>query len=32
MSTMSLASLVAIISIMLGNWVMVYFKFIKAME
>jgi len=32
MSTMSLASLVAIISIMLGNWVMVYFKFIKATE
>ncbi len=32
MSTMSLASLVAIISIMLGNWVMVYFKFIRATE
>ena len=29
MSTMSLASLVAIISIVLGNWTMVYFKFIK---
>jgi uncharacterized membrane protein YedE/YeeE len=32
MSTMSLASLVAIISIMLGNWVMVYFKFIRPMN
>jgi uncharacterized membrane protein YedE/YeeE len=32
MSTMSLSSLVAIISIMLGNWVMVYFKFIRATE
>ena len=32
MSTMSLASLVAIISIMLGNWVMVYFKFIRETE
>ncbi len=32
MSTMSLASLVAIISIMLGNWVMVYFKFVRATE
>ena len=29
MSTMSLASLVAIISIVMGNWTMVYFKFIK---
>ena len=32
MSTMSLPSLVAITSIMLGNWVMVYFKFIRATE
>jgi uncharacterized membrane protein YedE/YeeE len=29
MSTMSIASLVAITAIMLGNWVMVYFKFIR---
>jgi uncharacterized protein len=32
MSTMSLSSLVAITSIMLGNWTMVYFKFIRASE
>jgi len=32
MSTMSLASLVAITSIILGNWTMVYFKFMKADE
>ncbi len=32
MSTMSLTSLVGITSIVLGNWTMVYFKFIKGME
>jgi len=32
MSTMSLSSLVAITSIVLGNWTMVYFKFIKVSE
>jgi uncharacterized membrane protein YedE/YeeE len=32
MSTMSLSSLVAIIAIMLGNWVMVYFKFMRISE
>lgn len=32
MSTMSLASLVSISSIILGNWTMVYFKFIKPMN
>ncbi|HXW68374.1 MAG TPA: YeeE/YedE family protein [Dissulfurispiraceae bacterium] len=32
MSTMSLASLIAISSIVLGNWTMVYFKFIKPMK
>lgn len=32
MSTMSLTSLVGITSIVLGNWVMVYFKFIKPMD
>jgi len=31
-STMSVASLVAIASIILGNWTMVYFKFIKPMQ
>lgn len=30
-STMSISSIVAIISIILGNWVMVYFKFIRPM-
>lgn len=30
MSTMSLASLVAITAIVMGNWVMVYFKFMRA--
>jgi uncharacterized membrane protein YedE/YeeE len=29
MSTMAISSLVAIIAIMLGNWTMVYFKFIR---
>jgi hypothetical protein len=32
MSTMSLASLISITSIVLGNWTMVYFKFIKPMK
>ncbi len=32
MSTMALSSLVAIISIILGNWTMVYFKMIKPMQ
>lgn len=32
MSTMSLSSLVAIISIVLGNWTMVYFKFMRATD
>jgi uncharacterized protein len=32
MSTMSLSSLVAITAIVLGNWTMVYFKFIRASE
>ena len=32
MSTMSLASLLGITSIILGNWTMVYFKFIREME
>lgn len=32
MSTMSLASLVAITSIVMGNWVMVYFKFMRSDE
>lgn len=32
MSTMALSSLVAIIAIVLGNWTMVYFKFIKPMN
>jgi uncharacterized membrane protein YedE/YeeE len=32
MSTMSLASLVAITAIVLGNWTMVYFKFIRETE
>jgi uncharacterized membrane protein YedE/YeeE len=32
MSTMSLASLVAITSIVLGNWTMVYFKFMRISE
>jgi len=32
MSTMSLSSLVAIIAILLGNWVMVYFKFMRISE
>jgi uncharacterized membrane protein YedE/YeeE len=32
MSTMSLASLVAITSIVLGNWTMVYFKFMRASD
>ena len=32
MSTMSITSLVGISSIVLGNWVMVYFKFIKPMD
>lgn len=32
MSTMSLASLVAITSIVMGNWAMVYFKFMRADE
>jgi hypothetical protein len=31
-STLSIGSLVAIISIILGNWTMVYFKFIKPMQ
>jgi len=32
MSTMSLASLISITAILLGNWTMVYFKFIKPMK
>ncbi len=32
MSTMSLSSLLGITSIILGNWTMVYFKFIREME
>ena len=32
MSTMSVASLVAITSIVLGNWTMVYFKFMRSDE
>ncbi|HEY5998359.1 MAG TPA: YeeE/YedE family protein [bacterium] len=32
MSTMAVSSLVAISAIILGNWTMVYFKFIKPME
>jgi uncharacterized protein len=32
MSTMSLSSLVAIIAIVLGNWTMVYFKFMRVSE
>jgi uncharacterized membrane protein YedE/YeeE len=32
MSTMAVSSLVAITAIILGNWTMVYFKFIKPME
>jgi uncharacterized membrane protein YedE/YeeE len=32
MSTMAVSSLVAIISIILGNWTMVYFKLIKPMQ
>jgi hypothetical protein len=32
MSTMALSSLVAIVSIVLGNWTMVYFKLIKPMQ
>lgn len=32
MSTMSLSSLVAITAIVLGNWTMVYFKFMRAEE
>ena len=32
MSTMSLASLLGVTSIILGNWTMVYFKFIREME
>jgi uncharacterized membrane protein YedE/YeeE len=32
MSTMSIASLVAITAIVLGNWTMVYFKFIRETE
>jgi len=32
MSTGSVASLVAIMAIVLGNWIMVYFKFIKPMN
>jgi hypothetical protein len=32
MSTMSLASLVAITAIVLGNWTMVYFKFMRVSE
>lgn len=32
MSTLSIASFTGIVSIILGNWVMVYFKFIKGME
>jgi len=32
MSTMAVSSLVAISSIILGNWTMVYFKFIKPMD
>ncbi len=32
MSTMSIASLAAISAIMLGNWVMVYFKFIREVK
>lgn len=32
MSTMALSSLVATVSIILGNWTMVYFKFIKPMN
>ncbi|MBI4848657.1 MAG: YeeE/YedE family protein [Nitrospirae bacterium] len=31
-STLSIGSIVATISIILGNWTMVYFKFIKPME
>ena len=30
MSTMSISSMVAIITIILGNWTMVYFKFIRV--
>jgi uncharacterized membrane protein YedE/YeeE len=32
MSTMAVSSLVAIVSIILGNWTMVYFKMIKPMQ
>ncbi len=32
MSTLAISSLVAIISIILGNWTMVYFKLIKPMQ
>ncbi|HSB30865.1 MAG TPA: YeeE/YedE family protein [Candidatus Sulfobium mesophilum] len=32
MSTMSLASLIAITAIVLGNWTMVYFKFMRDVE
>lgn len=32
MSTMAVSSLVAIVSIILGNWTMVYFKLIKPMQ
>jgi hypothetical protein len=32
MSTMSLSSLVAISAIILGNWTMVYFKFMRIEE
>lgn len=31
-STMALSSIIAIISILLGNWTMVYFKFIRPMN
>ena len=32
MSTMAVSSIVVITAIMLGNWTMVYFKFIKPMN
>jgi hypothetical protein len=31
-STLSIGSIVATIAIILGNWTMVYFKFIKPMD